>query len=160
MPGRPTFKATDGSPASRHQQQAISDLQDAVHVGLFSYVARRGLSFVTWSTFRRRARVVWMSTTLDRAILVCESIDRRAQEQLAESAPKPRSLPQQRMNSGTSPQSSGYDDVDWYVRRPSNRVPSVRVQLAKTFTRNRYRSTESFGYAENLPSTQNYKEDA
>jgi hypothetical protein len=58
------------------------------------------------------------------------------------------------------PQASGLDDVDWFVRRPSHRRPSIRVQLAKAFSRNRYRSVESFGHAKNLPSTQNYKDDA
>ena len=135
-------------------------VDDMLHVGLFSYVERRGSSFVTWSTFQRRAKAVWMSATLEQAVSVCESIDRRAQESLVGPTPKPGTPPNRNFATRTpAPQSSGTDDVEWFVRRPSNRVPSIRVQLANTFSRNRNRSTESFGYAKNLPSTQNYKDD-
>jgi hypothetical protein len=130
-----------------------------VYVGTFSYVSRRGSSFVTWSTFRRRAQAVWMGATVERAVSVCESIDRRAQEQMAGSGAKPRALPKADSRAHV-PQSSGLDDdIEWFMRRPSNRAPSIRVQLANTFSRNRNRSTESFGYAKNLPPIQDYGDD-
>jgi hypothetical protein len=148
-----TWGRTTGGP------RGIPSVDDVVHVGTFSYVARRGSLFVTWSTFRRRAQAVCISATVERAVSICESIDRRAQEQMAGSGAKPGALPK-----ADAPvharQSSGLDDdIEWFMRRPSNRAPSIRVQLANTFSRNRNRSTESFGYAKNLPSTQNYGDD-
>ena len=158
---RATLRGVSTRPPALKQDRALIDLDGAVHVGLFSYVARRGDSFVTWSTFRRRAKVVWTSSSLERAISVSQSVDRRAQTELAGSVPAPRP-PQKRPVTSRAPlpQSSGFDDVDWFVSRPTNRAPSVRVQLAKTFSRNRFRGTESFGYSKNLPSTQNYRDDA
>jgi hypothetical protein len=154
---RATFNALGQRPSAGKRRSAL-DFDNAVHVGLFSYVSRRGTSFVTWSTFRRRPKVVWICASLERSLAICESIDRRAQALVAESAPKPKTLARS-PNRVPDPQSSGLDDVEWFVRRPANRVPSIRAQLAGTFSRNRNRSTESFGYAKNLPATQNYKDD-
>src|SRR5205814_7543991 len=84
----------------RSTRRSRSGLERIAHVGAFSYVQRRGDSFVTWSTFRRRAKAVWVSSTMDRAILVCESIDRRAQALLAGSTPQPRTIPKRNVSNG------------------------------------------------------------
>src|SRR5882762_3592295 len=88
------------------RSRSVPERDNVVHVGMFSYVVRRGSSFVTWSTFWRRAKAVWMSSTLERAALVCESIDRRAQALLAESAPTPKAMSRPYASNGApAPQS-------------------------------------------------------
>ena len=156
---RATLKGvTWGRTAGR--RRGVLSVDDVIYVGSFSCVARRGSLFVTWSTFRRRAQAVCISATVERAVSVCESIDRRAQEQTAGSGAIPTALPESADRGHVSQPSRLDDDIEWFMHRPSNRAPSIRVQLANTFSRNRNRSTESFGYAKNLPSTQNYNEDA
>jgi hypothetical protein len=145
---------------SHADQAARIRIENAVHVGSFSYVSKEDGSFVVWSTFDRKPKAVWRGADISQSLLVSESIDRRAQERLEEAAVPPRKrsteLTQDEKRKLLSPP---IPDAPEPVRpRPPQR-PSIRQQLAGHFGRERNRSTETFGYLKDIPPQTNYDDD-
>jgi hypothetical protein len=148
------------TPRSSHKGHAPRTQVDAiVHVGSFSYVAKDRASFVVWSTFARKPKAVWRGVMRREALLVSESIDRRAQQRLEAAAgptPKrPQELTREEQRKLLSPP---IPDIPERRARPSH-APSVKQQLADRFGRHRIRGTETFGYLKNIPPTTNYGDD-
>jgi hypothetical protein len=138
---------------------ARTSIDNVVHVGSFSYVAKERESFLVWSTFARKPKSVWRGAALDRALLVSESIDRRAQERLAEAAappPKRSELTPEEQRKLLSPP---VRDIPEARPARASQHPSIKQQLADRFGRQRIRGAETFGYLKEIPPKTNYGDD-
>lgn len=145
---------------SQENHGTRTPVPNVVHVGSFSYVSKEGESYVVWSTFQRKPKAVWRGVALDQANLVSESIDRRAQERLAETAEPPRKrsseLTQQELRKLLSPP---IPDLPEPSRARASQTPSIKQQLADRFGRQRIRGAETFGYLKNIPPKTKYGDD-
>jgi hypothetical protein len=134
--------------------------ENVVHIGTFSYVAKEAASFVVWSTFDRKPKSVWRGSTRERALLVSESIDRRARARLEEAATPPLKRAAE-LTTAERLKLLSPPVPDTPEPRPArtSQVPTIKQQLADRFGRRRVRGAESFGYLKNMPPKTRYGDD-